>query len=353
MVGFRGDQVVAAASLVARTWMTAACASTTSSSSPRAPRSRPADRAVTVHRWGQSPGDTSARTSGSGGSTEKSIFIVDENDRDCDGFPDEDPLECRPNVYRGRERPKRNETSCVTTDALEVGAETSVCVLGGGGCVDGRGPVDGTCDPSTTCVQPTVCVGCTGRADGLACMANLGQQGSATTRVECSFVIDAATGKVCPGAAALAQPVFARACMVETPYLMWAEGKWHAQGITVAGVTFNAPKQNAACDFKLEASGMPVSAQLEPIRAVVSVQFANGRSAAVPLGISFTSSADCGVAQNACNVEGEPTTTPSLLAASTRASSTLVERSRRAIHRVDRSRRRRRRARSEEPRCAT
>ena len=286
---------------------------------------RPTARPVTVHRWGPGPGDTQcAYLEDSTNADHPAIFIVDRDDRDCDGLvvDERDPannLECRPEVYKGQIRPERELTTCLRTDLLPTVAET-ICVLGGAGCVDGRGK--GTCDPSTTCVTPQTCTACAQRTDALDCMANSPATNVNVTRIDCTFYAVKNNGvfELCSGTAPLTSTfAFLPACNTEEDFWFWVTGqnKWVAQSFTKAGLTFTANDPTATCDFKLDVSGSITGSALpESLRSIVSMQIANGRAAALPIAITMAETLDCAdlATKNECHVGGDITPAPSFLA---------------------------------------
>jgi len=286
---------------------------------------RPTARPITVHRWGPGPMDTQcAYLEDSTIADHPSIFIVEHDDRDCDGLvvDEQQPannLECRPDVYQGMRRPARELTTCLRTDIIPNGPEAA-CVLGGPGCVDGRGK--GTCDPSTACVTPQTCTTCAARTDALDCMANSPAANAAATRIECTFYAVGINGNFqsCPGAAPLTPKFsFTPMCNVEEDFWFWATGqdKWVAQTFAKAGLTFTASDPTASCDFKLGVAGTTVGMTLpETLRSVVSIQIANGRSAALPIAITMAETTDCADAmtKNECHIAGDVMPAPSFLA---------------------------------------
>jgi hypothetical protein len=321
VVGLRGDQIVAAASLVDAYLDTGSVRQYHVALKPAsAAFPQPAPSPVTVQRWGAKPGDTHCVYLEEPGASDPSIFIVDENDRDCDGLRDDDPLECRPDVFMGKERAKRSEASCVGAESIPAPANMMSCVLGGAGCADGRGESDAAaCDPTATCIQPSVCVNCATKPDPLACMAGLSQAALETTRITCRFSIDIITNTFCPGPATLVQRLaFLPNCSVDAPYLFWEPGqaKWANQSFKRANLMFTASKPTVACDFKLEVSGAAATATLAPIRTILSVGFGNGRAAAVPLQVDFPDATDCTDPgqKNECVIDGDNVAAPSFLA---------------------------------------
>lgn len=84
----------------------------------------------------------------------RTAFIVgSKEDRDCDGFPEGDPLECNANVYLGAGPAK--EPSC-----LHRGVTFSNhCRIGAARCRDGVGD-DLTCGPTRYCAPPEMCIAC-------------------------------------------------------------------------------------------------------------------------------------------------------------------------------------------------
>lgn len=320
VVGFRGDQIVAAASLVDAYLDSGSVRQYHVALVPASPAfPQPAPTPVTVQRWGAQSNDTHCVYLEQPGADEPSIFIVDKDDRDCDGLPDDDRLECLPDVFLGTERAKRSEASCVAIESIPPGSAMVSCVLGGPGCTDGRGESDATqCDPTTTCIQPSICAGCGLDPDPLACMATFSQMNLTTTRISCQFFVDTNTNQFCAGPAVLAQRLqFLPNCDVDAPYLFWLPDKheWVNQSFARGGLMFTANKPNLACDFKLEVQGAAATASLMPIRTIVSVAMANGRGVAVPLAIDFPDATACNepTQKNECHVEGDLLAAPSFV----------------------------------------
>jgi hypothetical protein len=321
VVGFRGDQIVAAASLVDAYLDAGSVRQYHVALKPAsAAFPQPAPTPVTVQRWGAMPGDTHCVYLEQPGADDPSVFIVDKDDRDCDGLRDADPRECRPEVFMGKERAKRIEASCIGIETIPIGSNMVSCLLGGQGCADGRAESDtAQCDPTATCIQPSLCVGCALQPNPLDCMATFSQMNLETTRINCRFAVDINTNTFCPGPATLVQRLqFLPNCNVDAPYLFWEAGqdKWASQSFKRGNLMFTASKPTVPCDFKLDVSGTAATAALLPIRTILSVGFANGRGAAVPLHIDFSDATDCAdpAQKNECNLEGDTIAAPSFLA---------------------------------------
>jgi len=326
-VGYTGERIVAAGSLVDATLESGSVRQyhvRLAAASAAFPR--PTAAPVTVHRWGPGPNDTECAYLEDPSRQQKpSIFIVDHDDRDCDGLVVEDDpqkpnLECLPDVWMGSERPSREDARCVRADLIPggTGPDAMACVLGGPGCVDGRGP-GAACDPTTTCAQPAACLSCAGRADALDCLANLPTT-NAATRIDCTFFAVVNAGlQLCPGTATLTQRFqFLPTCDVDAPYLMWSmpEGKWNAQSFTRNGMTFTANKPTANCDFALTVTGTPTAAGLGGIRSILNIQIANGRSGVLPVAITIADTPACNdpLVVPECRVAGDITPGPAFAA---------------------------------------
>ena len=323
VVGYSADKVVAAASLVDAYLDAGSVRQYHVQLKPASDAfPRPTAAPVTVHRWGPGPSDSQcAYLEDPSNTDDRSIFIVDHDDRDCDGVietddPNTPNLECLPDVHLGMVRPGRTATRCIRGDVIPTDNAMG-CVLGGPGCVDGRGP-GGACDPSTTCAIPAACAACAGRTDALDCLANLPQANTTAQRIECTFYATMTTMSLCPTPAPLVQRFeFLPTCNVDTPYLFWLTGqnKWNPQSFMKGGLTFTAAKPTTNCDFSLTATGTAPPGGLAGIRSVLNVQIANGRSAALPIAITVVETTNCddGSSVNECVIAGEVMPPPSFI----------------------------------------
>ena len=258
---------------------------------------------TTVQDWGPEPDDRECAHYRDG---EHSVFVVNLGDHDCDGFKEgeEDPaknLECRPDVYRGFKRAPRNALACITKESLPPlspsGAIVEAAVLGGPGCVDGRGI--GTCDVGTVCIDEDL-YGCFARADALDCAANVPTMNTSVLRVACTFYY--ATEQVggpayCDTTASLGSdklpPSAAQlSCDGASEYLFWTlgSGKWSANVIANNTINFTASKPTTSCLFELTAGGTP---QRALVKSLLTVQLANKRAVALPVGITVEEVSDC------------------------------------------------------------
>jgi hypothetical protein len=88
--------------------------------------------------------------------------IATKDDPDCDGFPDDDPLECLPRAFLAQKPPGRADLRCSISEVrVNPGGEsTQMCIAGGGTCVDGLGPDPMGCHPSSYCLPTQLCATC-------------------------------------------------------------------------------------------------------------------------------------------------------------------------------------------------
>lgn len=85
----------------------------------------------------------------------RTAFIVgSKEDRDCDGFPEGDPLECNADVHLGVG--PATEPSCLYRGVTSA----NLCTIGAARCRDGVGGDDQTCGPTRYCASPDMCVVC-------------------------------------------------------------------------------------------------------------------------------------------------------------------------------------------------
>ena len=316
VVGYKAEVVVAAASLVDAQLEAGTVSqyhvklrpATSATVKPRA--------AVTVQRWGPGPDDTQCVYLEDAATEERGIYIVEHEDRDCDGFPDEDAKECRPEVWRGRARAVPAKTSCVRTDML-VGPNNTTfmgCVLGGPGCSDGTGMT--ACEASNVCVPPADCVACATRPDALECVSQLPASSTAATRIQCSFFISPTGAQLCsteaPLTARLSLPI---ACDPMQPFNLFVEGGgWKPSTYVKGAMTFTAAMPTPACDFKLSVTNAGAPAGTAA-RTILMYPLANGRYAAVPLEITVEQASggmgcDDPQYKTECHVGGELPTAP-------------------------------------------
>ena len=318
VVGFKGGEVAAAASLVGakleggavRQYHVKLKAASSPDVKPRA--------AVTVQRWGPTPEDTRCAYLEDASTEERGIYVVDRSDRDCDGFADDEATECRPDVFHGHIRPKPEVTTCIRMDAIpsQNNPQPTACVLGGPGCFDGADATLTGCEPSNVCVPPAHCAACSARPDAIDCMARLPQVAGLATRIECTFFVNAA-GALCVGAATLT-PRFPLpiACDPLQPYLLWADGGgWKPGAFAKSGATFTAAMPTAGCDVSVSATNASATPVQGTFPTVLVYPLVNGRSGALPLLIHVKpivgNGCDDPINTNACLVEGEAISAPS------------------------------------------
>jgi len=122
--------------------------------------------------------------------TSRSVFIVTEGDRDCDGVPDEPtPPECQIDVWNGSRPPRLGELSCLLTKP--IGSNEPLCLAGGPPCQDGGGGA-GTCAESRYCAHDALCTTgvCGTGAGGWSCAQEVGASAVPTfgyPAMQCTF----------------------------------------------------------------------------------------------------------------------------------------------------------------------
>ena len=137
----------------------------------------------------------------------RSVFVVTEGDRDCDGLPDEPaPPECLIDVWNGARPARRDELTCLMTKTTGVGE--NLCVAGGPPCQDGGGGGANVCAESRYCAPTDLCnqdVCSTGEA-GWTCAKDVAASPSgvvtAYPAMQCAFFLQPDNGggfTFCPG----------------------------------------------------------------------------------------------------------------------------------------------------------
>lgn len=311
VIGYQGETIVAATSLVDAYLDPGSVRQYHVQLRPAsAAFPRPTARPVTVHRWGPTATDTRcAYLADPDDERGPSIYIVDHDDRDCDGLADRDEaLECRPEAYLGARRAARDATTCVRRDMIPNATASEACVLGGPGCVDGRG--EGACDPSATCVDPDACVVCANRTDALDCLAAMPGMATTATHVVCTFFVTQENGNpvLCPGAATLAPKIaLLPSCDPTADVLLWDTGqdRWATKELARNNMKLAFLRPTASCDLSVSLSGTPDGTTQTTIASVLNVQNDLGRAAAVPITFTLAPTTDCDVTgANKCVVEG-------------------------------------------------
>ncbi len=280
---------------------------------------------VTVQRWGPKADDTQCAYLEDASTPERGIYVVDRSDRDCDGFEDEAPNECRANVWNGRIRPAPDTTRCLRMDTIPTNTNpTSIatCVLGGPGCVDGMDKAVTLCEPSTVCVPPAHCSMCTTRPNAIDCLAELPSTAASLAHIECDFFFPQAGGMLCEGDAVLSPKfTFPISCDSEQPYQLWSGGVagWRPSMFTRTGMAFTTLMPTAGCDVTLEAT--PVAGQIAmagSFETVLMYPLTNGRQAVIPLQIRVKPTTGMGcddpINKIACRVIGDGAPPPAFLA---------------------------------------
>lgn len=320
VVGYKADVIVAAASLVdARIEAGTVRQYHVKMKAASAAFPRPAASPVTVHRWGASSNDTQCAYLEDASTPERGIYVVGKDDKDCDGFPDEDPLECRDNVWRGRARPAPDQTKCLRTDlvATNVNPSVTACVLGGPGCVDGMEKATTQCEPSRVCAPPQHCAQCATDPNPIACMAELPAVAALVAQIDCTFFVSQTSSALCTGEANLTPrltlPV---GCDDKQPFQIWnGTAGWKPSTFTSPVGTFSALMPTSNCDFTVKAVNV-VPNMTAGHESVVIYPLANGRYAALPLRISVKPSpaGGCDGITNECHVNGEVMAAPAFAA---------------------------------------
>ncbi len=94
------------------------------------------------------------------GNEEVAYFVVNPDDQDCDGYTNDQDIECRPNVYSGALAADPRHPSCLVASPL--GTVYPYCTFGGQPCKDGLGPMGGECTATHICTPSSVCTSCGG-----------------------------------------------------------------------------------------------------------------------------------------------------------------------------------------------
>lgn len=123
----------------------------------------------------------------------RSVFVVTEGDRDCDGVPDDPaPPECLADVWNGSRPPKRDELTCLLAKQVGTLGEP-LCVVGGPPCQDGGGGAN-VCAESRYCAPTELCSPsvCGTGTTGFDCLKDVSMSPSPVNgypAIECTFFV--------------------------------------------------------------------------------------------------------------------------------------------------------------------
>ncbi len=206
-------------------------------------------------------------------------FIVTAGDRDCDGVPDSDPLECDPDVYHEMRSPMRDDTTCTTQ------AQSTTCYLGGPACEDGKPPDVTQCLPTRYCASTQLCTACA----GIACASDITPLAprSRPYYLDC-LVPTNDSGAFCSPSVAIPAYTNAVGCTdaairdVETGFGTKLD---HDLG-NGNKIKLALDHTGTACNLTLETSGtvkVTNVANDQPVGALLALDFTNGRAAAIPV----------------------------------------------------------------------
>jgi hypothetical protein len=252
--------------------------------------------------WGPSAGDHACaylHDTSPGADTDhqhRNAFVVAENDRDCDGYADDDLVnECARDIYRGTTPPRRSDLACVVS-VPSTSTVPEYCTLGGPPCVDGQPRDPNACTPSRFCAGNAVCGACDlAGSNTEACMADplAAPQLTAMFGITChvTTIDDPMTPlqlpEVCPATfttslpfpTGLAAPACSRA-MIRTPL------KPFVTQLVLEGTTVDVATADD-CTLTMKGSGtsprLPNGGGVRRLGGIVTVDFSNNRSMVVPV----------------------------------------------------------------------
>ena len=225
------------------------------------------------------------------------VFIVRDQDQDCDGNIDGQPEECTPNTYLGE--------GASATDGLCVigGPNAFQCRVGGKPCIDKNATAmypAGSCVPSNTCMPVGVCTAC--QSDDYNCA--LGQGSSIRNSYTCN--IQVVNGALCSGQAPIAlprPPTGGYACETHGAKLLLADQNsptgddmLKEGGLTIAATLDGS----ASCAGSLKYSGTPAQAN---IPALITFPLTNNANVALPIEFQFAPSVQCSDAITKCTLD--------------------------------------------------
>jgi hypothetical protein len=276
--------------------------------------------------WGPEPGDETCvhlfnmRPDRDLVDPHDSAFIVSANDRDCDGYADDDgALECVADVHDATEPAEAGDLSCVTPISS---SNPTWCVLGGPLCVDGAARDPGGCTASRFCGPTSMCTRCrslSGAAEqdcvrdpfmynvtgdqmfGIACHVPT-RQDSATGTGPTTFC-DAPISLVGP----VAQMLINTTCDNAT---IGSAGQPPRDRLEIDQMKFRVDV-TPTCGFTLTPSG-ELPANFAKASGLVTVDLGTGRSVALPIVIlPDPPTPDCATTDGECRFTGDPLDRPS------------------------------------------
>ncbi|MFT3698395.1 MAG: hypothetical protein QM831_34950 [Kofleriaceae bacterium] len=127
------------------------------------------------------------------------LFVVREEDQDCDGNADGSADECTPDDYLSSAPPDSDKATCLVPSLTPAS-----CRFGGKYCTDlnATPPQNGSdCNPSTVCTPTAVCATCENDPDPAGCAKDINRShtiaGNTLGRYICSIEVDPSTNRSC------------------------------------------------------------------------------------------------------------------------------------------------------------
>ncbi len=231
-------------------------------------------------------------------------FIVNDNDQDCDGLANDNPLECTPDVYLGTRPANPSEASCLVA-SVDPATTDSRCQLGGTPCTDNVPRGMTSCMASHVCTPSALCALC---SNSFACAADYDGKGPGTidgvAHYECP-ITRRPDGSLCEQTLALARPpTGGYNC---TDFEIGNASSHQANQLDVDGLELDASihdSPTSSCAGLLDVKGTP-TLPTNDFTALVSFTLANKAGVAIP--IHFASQVDTSCPPTAdCTLEVDP-----------------------------------------------
>ncbi len=217
---------------------------------------------------------------------ENVFLIAAENDRDCDGLLDDNPLECTASTYLGSTPPAVEDVTCALRTPATGG--NSYCMLGGPACTDGQPAIANQCAASNYCVPSTVCAVCDNTDPLDSCYRAPYQHSQVMFGIKChvsTVRIGSPVGPamLCqdplPVAGELLLPGSTATC---TDARITSIGQPWTDRLAIGQMRFGIAV-SSACQLEVKPEGELIASPPPPIDGLVAVTLDPGRSLAVPI----------------------------------------------------------------------